>query len=356
MFCSNCGKQVGNEAKFCSYCGTKIVSSETGSLNKRKNEPQKKSIAYTIAFNERIIFSYEMRKYIEICSIFEKNAAGLYKNFKEYINTVSNFNDLYGKAYDKFLNEFNTQLGKGQEILIAHGVDIYSLDMLKKEIWDSLEGSNGWRYLQNYYEPKRKLEEFVDETNQKRNVQRSNRSYWMGGGHGIKGALVGSMKADMLNIGTGALRKIGDSIVDSGDRKKAKQYMDIICQEGKAGTNLAAALYFFVCDMGHYIHSILVEKDVLDPVNFPYTSEEIEAKATNIYDCYCKGQYNRKQAIQKLCSCISVYPFDFVPINYIYMIDSSSERTLLLLTEDLGTKEEWLLSKKQIDDKKRENV
>lgn len=76
------------------------------------------------------------------------------------------------------------------------------------------------------------LEELADDMSTQREIERSGRSKWVGGGYGIRGAISGAIKASALNAGTSVLRGIGDSITDASDASKIRKLGRNLVKDG----------------------------------------------------------------------------------------------------------------------------
>ena len=298
---------------------------------------------FQISSNTYVTFTYNVDKYIQICAPFEKIARETRSPFDSFIDSQANsFEKLYSvglQMYDNIVTDVLRTVA--MEILMKNGVDWYSVDMLRRGLSDFAEGSNS--SLQTFFSYRQDVDKIIEDINYKRGVQRSNRSYWQGGGFGIKGALVGKLKADMMNLGAGAIRSIGDSIVNANDRAIVQKYMDD-SMDG-AAVSLESALDTLICDTGVYIFSILVQEGKLKPVDFltgnnlsskQFAEEKIRARADNIYKWYYDNNCTGHEAIEKLCACISEYPFSSAPYHNIYKIDISTKSYLLKVAEYCG--------------------
>ena len=124
--------------------------------------------------------------------------------------------DRLAHGYTDYLNSIFT------EELVPLAVNF----LVHYDIYDCSEELFIRKYQEKYFlmdnrpEFKKFLQEYTaisDEYSQKKayqKVYRANRSKWIGGGFGIKGAIKGSIDATILNTATGLFRGIGDGIDD----------------------------------------------------------------------------------------------------------------------------------------------
>lgn len=340
-YCTNCGQKLPENAKFCNNCGFKVTSDITSPDGIFKMHKQSGMLGkdFVIAQKYHVVFNDELCQYIEIRAPFEKNAHIVCHKLMSYIKeSVLSFDDLYNIAWNAFLRYFNSQLEIGFNMLLKYDFDLYSVEMFKQNAWKYLENNESGKYIQKYYQEQKELEEFVEQLEMQKKSERDNRSHWSGGGFGIKGALTGSIKAGLLNMGTEIVRGIGDSLVDSGDKRKIAEYKEKIYKEGKSSSHLINALYFAVCDIGVYVYSVLVDAKILKPVDL-VSEKTIEVKAANIYNLYKYGQYTKEEAIAKLCTCIQMCPYHVHPERNIYKIEPESKDGLYKLGDYLGVRE-----------------
>lgn len=345
-YCSKCGQKFDNGAVFCSRCGTKVSSSGgSGSGNSSGFIHITRGKSFPVTSQASVRFSTEMDNFVKIRAPFEREGRQKNLKFIEYINTKSGgFDWLYHAALSEYSHSISDTLGGlGLKTLLDNGVNWYSPDMLSDGFADFIQGSTGDKQFQQFLAYNESLVNLVESIARKRNIQRSSRSYWQGGGFGIKGAICGKIKADMMNLGTNALRSIGDSIVDSRDRAQIDDYMNR--NYSNAGNQLTRSHYNLLCDVGVYIYCILVEEGKLNPVDFlksgQLKSEEAMgersgAKIDNIYNGFCSGGYTKEQAVKSLCECISEYPFHLYAYRDIYKIDRSTKANLIKLEDYCG--------------------
>lgn len=124
---------------------------------------------------------------------------------------------------DEFESVFPLMINKLlYEVIVPEIVDF----LVENEIYDCSEELFVRKYQENYFDFAKQPQfqnfishytdltsEYMEKRTQKA-YDRANRSRWMGGGFGIKGAIKGAAQAAVLNVATGAVRGIGDGISD----------------------------------------------------------------------------------------------------------------------------------------------
>ena len=122
---------------------------------------------------------------------------------------------------DEFASVFPLMINKLlYEVIVPEIVDF----LVENEIYDCSEELFVRKYQENYFDFAKQPQfqnfishytdltsEYMEKRTQKA-YDRANRSRWMGGGFGIKGAIKGAAQAAVLNVATGAVRGIGDGI------------------------------------------------------------------------------------------------------------------------------------------------
>lgn len=381
--CIECGNRVSDKAKMCPKCGCPIGSRSQEAtaqsehvleMLKKLNNPEvqkllKKGVELEkrIEKNKKIIaqvdeeiasLKKQLEKEIQIAgntirySIDEYDYLMVHRRFEEFawgykkifINYTQDAKRSYDLLYsDDLWQSFTTTLEKvikeGKEYLLEEGIDFISQEGLKKRFLQEFDMDE---YLRDYIDGKEQVIQFVEDLKYKRGVQRSTRSKWTGGGFGIKGALIGAAKASMLNLGTGAIRGIGDSLTNASDRSKVESLKSDILRQGKAYKSICETLYQGMCAIGDTVYSIFVQEGIANCCNTWWTNEHLEGKMDNTMQLYIEGRYNKEEAIKNLCECIQNYPMNIDPFLYIYQIEPSTRGQLLNVCELIGVDERFI--------------
>ncbi|MCM1328428.1 MAG: hypothetical protein NC253_03225 [Ruminococcus sp.] len=325
MVCSKCRHNLEGNF-FCSNCG-----------------------AFNIANGIFIQFSDSMLHYILIRAPYEKAAEKMRQQFTKYINQITSFDVLYSTGVDTFEDCMSGLIKDGVlDDLVDKGIYTYSAQMLAKEFADYSIGGSGYKSMKKFAEISEVYQLYANEINTKRNIQRSDRSYWEGGGFGLKGMLSGAITAGILNLGTEAIRGIGDAITDANDRK----HIDSAMQKffSTAQKSLIDALYFYICDMATFVYNILVREGVYYQIEFAKDEEvciadeneisnKVQTVAYNVFKMYENNKCTKEQAISKICQCIAQYPFNYDPYAILYKIERSTKNGLIGLGDLCGMRD-----------------
>lgn len=344
MFCSQCGKELPDGAKFCPGCGMKTTESVASKIIQL---PEGSGQEFWITPDYSVKFSFPVCQCIKIRAPFEKNGLDLQVDFTHWIeerwvqnNIISyTFDELYGIMFEEYLRRLEPQFHLAHRILLEYGIDNLSFNEVKKRAKKVIDERIGGIYLKRYFVPKERVEEMIRSMQEARVIERNSRGHWEGGGFGVKGAIKGSVKAGMMNMATDMVRGIGDSFTDSGDAKKIEEYKIQMIRECKTPpyVQLSRAMWHSVTDVGSYVYQELVSANCIPDAGL-ITFPDAKAKADNTMLQYQDGTYSKDMAIQKLCGIIAAQPFeDYVTaFKYLYEIDSELKENLLKLGEYLG--------------------
>lgn len=222
MRCSKCGVSNADGAKFCSRCGNKLPQQDPIRL-----EPMKFHLG---GYDElKIILSPAAMLFGQAIEPVMNDAWAAYNKMRgEFVN-VHSMEDAFKYAIPAFAEAFR----KLNEDMYLFFLATKTNNFTEQDLFDTfvnecdLENKIG-----DIYNAYLKLSDYADKMKAARNIQRSSRMYWQGGGFGIKGAIKGAIKAGIMNAGTRAVYGICDGITDARDRKKYyeldAQYYDAV--------------------------------------------------------------------------------------------------------------------------------
>ena len=182
-----------------------------------QNENTFSILGYEHTFNPRFV------TYNSVHKIFIANAYKKRKEFTaEYNERVHNFDEFYSvglKIFEKKI--FETADLSVKVVKQIRGISIAPEEMLRICYNERLVQMDTFlRPLQKVYD---KIAAAAEQLAAYRGLERSSRSRWEGGGFGFTGAIKGAIQAGILNMATDAVRGIGDSFTDAGDRRKIAQ-------------------------------------------------------------------------------------------------------------------------------------
>lgn len=220
--CTECGKNFSDRAAACPNCGCPIEFIKAD-LEKKEAEEKDKIVAKYDILGTVFEVNEKLDRYIRMISSitnyreqFLEDASMCYYNLKSIDGVIEEFPEFLSNILDAMIDT-------AVEMLKAYG--IYEFDKGRfyskyHSIFDTTQIMEPvvTRYLQ--------ILDCKDEIVKYHNlVKQSRNNSWTGGGFGVKGALKGYFKAQMLNVGVSFIHAIPDAqrrANDLGKIEKAK--------------------------------------------------------------------------------------------------------------------------------------
>lgn len=204
--------------------------------------------------NREIIFTQDDIDYIEIRKVFHTEALRLGQKYLKLYDSYGNIEKFSEIGLEDGASIIVEAMDYAVDILIKNNISMYDIEYFQEKFGERI--ISDWQ--NSFDEVNDQYLQIILNTEQLDNYRRSrrqNRSRWVGGGFGIRGALKGATKAGTLNLATGAVHgtingiaKIGSSVVEAG--KKGLLYSN---KENKE--ILVAGIENSV----FYIHEVLTE-------------------------------------------------------------------------------------------------
>lgn len=258
-----------------------------------------------IICNKELIVDNDLEKYNKYKIIFDKIAnrtislydKGVKNNFfniDEVINGLSNY---------------------AKQII----VDVISEDALHILFDENIKNVDVDIFLEKYYYKNIDFDQYFNplldryaeiinaknELKQYRQVQKVNRGKWEGGGFGIKGAIKGVATAGLLNMGTDALRSIGDYGRSVNDDNRINSLKESLYRDKKIFNSIKNGLYKCIIGIFYGVIEELINNEKMNVVNI----DSKEAKA--IFENTIKFEKNIDYIVQTTFDCIQKYPYNF---------------------------------------------
>lgn len=283
MFCSNCGAKLPGEAKFCFSCGAKVaeisdasVETATTSLTALDKGP---GVTFHILDRE-IAFSSAITSRNEIHSVFIDYSREAAQTASEWASAeMHTIDDIFQKGMPLAVDLLHKSLELGVLMLMKRGVDNIDVSRLQEICADAVDLSSHMEY---FFQKGEEIEKYADELAQKRNIQRSSRSHWQGGGFGVKGALKGALTAGAMNMGMGAFRGIGDFITNSGDRRALEKMKQMAVETPEAFSIYVTSVQVCCLRVDRGVYNVLSSRNLIEHTEFR-PEEETEARFKNLY-------------------------------------------------------------------------
>ena len=235
MFCSQCGKKLPDDAKFCMFCGTKVIAddqetesevppslptkTESTKLEDKKCQNDEAVKTFNL-LGTSINFTKKWDTYMNIRAPFSEASFVESTNFKsEYDDEIQCYEDIEEKALELLTNYLNRSIEEGVEYLVALNIHDFDNNRLyhlcESDFQDDYD-----TYIEPIIDGLNKVADREQKIDTIRKIQRAGRSgSWVGGGFGISGALKGALMAGALNAGANILHGIGDAATDASDRE-----------------------------------------------------------------------------------------------------------------------------------------
>lgn len=230
MFCSNCGKEIPNNARFCSFCGAKVVTlKENSEEYEEEIKPQ---------LEENVVCTYCLFENELKINVSEDNSAKLRRLIKSYSKEASkeikdkyyalgNMQEVVNHIPTVGMSILDTYIKKIINILIDN--NIYNIDdnSFKEEYCKEL--SSSWEKVyedafNDYAQVAKDLQNKIDEHNELAGM----RPKFVGGGFGFEGAMEGILTSAGLNIASEVIAGVINAGADIHSKQKALQELDTI--------------------------------------------------------------------------------------------------------------------------------
>lgn len=356
MFCYKCGTKLADGAQFCHRCGASLsaITIKAGSDIKSETNPKSKQKYAVKNFSingSKIIFKDGMCEYITVRKPFEQNAS-TYKErfFENYHTLVKSFEDFLKVPMSQFQGMYTEQIKYAVSVLMKKGIDYVDEDIIRQKVLEYVDID---ALLGPYYSGIEEIAEKAECDAQNSKMRQEMRGHrWSGGGFGIKGAIVGSFKASMMNMGSRALGSVYESlnkvVTDAETESMQKDLMfkkDIDSYLSKALYEICRVVFYVVRDYLCSERKMIRYYNLYDnkQLNEKEFIKKEKAKFNNYMDMYLNHQLNEKETIKKVCECLQKCPYNIGFYEVIYILEPHLEPELMSLCRYLGLEKEFEL-------------
>lgn len=392
-FCPECGARLVEGFKFCGQCGTKIPTlemeqeeapqaakaegaapaSEPVPAPKVTGKPMPKAAAtrkraskttaidkpapapaptpkheikigkYKLCVDETVIAYNDVRK---IFVDYAKRCASAFETY--YAANVKDFEGLYEKALPRVIEEAAKAIEFATATLQEYGLPTLTEEDFLLYAQDSIHLD---RDFQEYTDAARDIVDFVEQLNSYRAAQRSRGGQWVGGGFGLRGAIGGALMAGTLNLGTQAIRGIGNAVVNSADRARLKKVYIELYNTRDHKEFISQKLYSFCVelfdparqileDTGLLVHPPLDTMTGLGPMNEGLGLVNGKRKVS-------KANYER--AIELALQGMSYDPYWLVSYLTLYQVPQIKRKEVKKLAQYFGVEREFSVKAKELE-------
>lgn len=364
MYCIKCGFKLPDNSRFCSNCGTplsfpmatgdeSIVSEpmETKSAMEKipteiqaDLEPGEKvsleplGIEFDIV-DHHLSFNADMVAFNKLRKPFSVNAG---KHKAEYIkfydSKVHSFDDLFQIAYPEMKRRIDLSVEFGIRVLMDYGVDHIDEDTLRSLAGDNIDPDV---VMQPLMESAEEIQRHAANISRGRDIERSSRSKWYGGGFGLKGAVKGAVNAKILNIATDTIRGIGDSQVDAQDRAEIENMKKAVFTDPDTRQNLLYGVYQCCFNVFVGVHYVLAKENLVPTFSFD-DLKKINARINNYVHLLKSDSSIRPQFIDILCEGLQYCPYR--PLFYVLLNMAAEEKhdTILPVAQYFGVESRYI--------------
>lgn len=343
LFCCKCGSELRLNSKFCSKCGYKVDAI----YNKQQNMSQHKKKTFSLGGN-KIVFENGMCEYIEVRAQFEKYASKNKVLFIEwYKNTINSFDDFISLPLSKVEELVTNQVKLGIDTLLHFGIDYVDKELLINEIFNNSAIEN---FFELYINGISEIINKVNHDEEARKYRQELRGHrWHGGGFGFSGAIKGSIKAGMLNVGSRALGTIPEALNKIVTNAEVDSMKSNLMHSNEIYNSLVQGLYSLSCKVFDQVSKYLqYEKKIID-YDETSISKITVAKLHNYMQMFKDGKISKIKTISKISECLNEYPFHLHFYRDLYVLERCLNTELLIIAEYTGSTYEYQLWKNRID-------
>ena len=265
--------------------------------------------------NEKIRLSDEFEFYHKYACKFTQMAYTYKKNLKDCIKKNCNNIEDYVNNVPVYAEHFiDEAISECIDLLIENDIYDYDFRKLKDEYEEDLSYEDTYEYSSLLEEYNAICQDEQDNTDRK-NINRSSRSHWRGGGFGIGGAIKGALQAGMLNIATDAVRGIGDSITDSQDRKRYVKLKEQL-NTGNLADDLSEGIWDIIYyELSSAFGEIMEDHEKCDAGSILWENND---EASSIYNNLDRIK-DRDKRSELLIKVLSLNPYENDYLSYLYL-------------------------------------
>lgn len=301
MFCSQCGTELPNEAKFCPSCGFRLAGSQADC-----ESPQQSSKVSVEILGETFYFSSKIG-----------DAGRLYNEFHDMADKkvsvfMRNMTFTYGGSLDTFIaraNEdvnslFNDFYQKTLDYLIGCGIYTCDVTQIKKAaesycvLWPD--------FYQNictaYHTAEQKAQNEMDY----RAERKENRGRVIGGGFGFGAAMKGMAEAAAINAATGAAHSIINTVGNVATFLNLVEKKNQIFENQEFRNQLRLSLYH---DCTHIYYALIdLYNATFETDSLPCYSDQSFLGAASVQEKLIKGEIPTERVSAAVVGMLKTFP------------------------------------------------
>lgn len=236
--CIECGKDFSDRAQSCPNCGcpTEVILKE---ISVSESEKTKEIIATYNIWGYKFEIDATIDKYISFLkainisrNVFTTNAEKFYVQFKD-------LDDLMERLPDYFSELLNEMIKIAIDTL--NSLEIYDIDsqLFLEKYSSTIDASYLMEPIINRYLEILNMENAIKQYREY--LKHARLHSWSGGGFGIRGAIKGYFKAQLLNAGTAFLHSLPDSIKHEQNLSEVTKAKSILLKDENTKTSVINA-------------------------------------------------------------------------------------------------------------------
>lgn len=263
MFCSQCGTQLSDGAKFCSNCGAPVAMAQPSA--QPDVLPKASGIVVSIlggsvSLPPNVQESGKIFKEFSDLAVRRAKAhtAAFSSNYTDLDAFISKSNKIIGGIYEDFYQ-------KALDYLRAKGIFSYDTGQIARA---SEKYAFVWQNLyQSIYADYADMEKSAKREIAQRERQKANRGRVVGGGFGLKGAVKGMMTAGAINAATGAAYSAANGVGNAVTGLGLSIEKSLAFKDSSMRVNIENAI---ICDCKHICWGLVELYNKARP-NDPFT-------------------------------------------------------------------------------------
>lgn len=184
--------------------------------------------------------SEKLKAYVLLYNAFQRGGISAATKFEKAYYGSKSFDDAWAKFQEQAVSLVEAQCENACGILFNAGfVTVDVNEFIKRYYYDYFDITP---HIEPILSALSEISEYSEELELVRNIKRINRTHWVGGGYGVRGAVSGAFTAATFNAVGGALHSVGDVLRKSSDNVKIKNMKHAIFVDSRTCQILCDAL------------------------------------------------------------------------------------------------------------------
>lgn len=221
---------------------------------------QVKQVSYHFMDGYALIASGDIMKWLALSYGIQYKAIILSDQFSDmYKKSFKAFEELVNGVHQLYADQVARMLGWGIRMLMSFGIDTYDVE----DIMDKSEDLALFPKVPMFEQALEKIDDRAEQLNMQTAYAQATRGSWSGAGFGttISGTIRASIKASVaagaMNIGSGILHGIGDSIVDAMNNAEIKKMGEKVFENSDTMVEFSNAVLAACLDIGIVLREIV---------------------------------------------------------------------------------------------------